>query len=409
MSLGLLLLTFGLAAAPGRDNCQECHAALDGRLAAPAQAYARDVHRRAGFTCASCHGGDAQETDPGLAMSKQRGFLGAIARTAIPKLCARCHSDAALMHKYRPQQRVDQLAQYLTSVHGQRLMKGDTAVATCSDCHGAHGISEVKDPQSPVHPLRLPQTCAGCHADAQHMRPYGLPTDQFEQYRQSVHWEALARRRDPSAPSCAACHGNHGATPPEVNSMAAVCGTCHALVEDLYRQSPHRAAFEAGGRGGCTVCHGHHRVLRASPEMLAGEKAICAQCHESGSKGAAVANEMAGLLAKLRDALARAQGILNRAARDGMEVSEATLRLQDGQEALVKARVAVHTVRLENVASLVHEGLSIADQSYRAGEQALRERDRRRLGLLVSLVTVSVAIAGLWMKLRAIESGGKQT
>lgn len=409
MNLGFLLLTTGLAVAPAADKCQDCHVVLEERLAAPAKDYGRDVHRRVGFSCASCHGGDPRETDPTLAMSTQRGFLGKIPRTAIPKLCARCHSDAALMHKYRPQQRVDQLAQYLTSVHGQRLMKGDTGVATCSDCHRAHGITEVKDPQSPVHPLRLPETCARCHADPQRMKPYGLPTDQFDQYRQSVHWEALARRRDPSAPSCAACHGNHGATPPEVHSMAAVCGSCHALVEDLYRQSPHRAAFEVGGRGGCTVCHGHHRILRASPEMLTGKNAVCGQCHEPASKGGVVAGEMAASLTRLRGALDRAEKILKQAARDGMEVSEATLRLQDGREALVKARVAVHTARLGDVASLIEDGLAIADQSWRAGQEALRERDRRRLGLLISLVAVSAAIAGLWLKLRTIESEGRQT
>ena len=60
--------------------------------------------------------------DPEVSMSAARGLRRQHpSRTAIPKLCARCHSDANLMHKFRPQQRVDQLAQYQTSVHGKRL------------------------------------------------------------------------------------------------------------------------------------------------------------------------------------------------------------------------------------------------------------------------------------------------
>ena len=36
-------------------------------------------------------------------MSASRGFVGKPARAAIPKLCARCHSDATVIHKFRPQ------------------------------------------------------------------------------------------------------------------------------------------------------------------------------------------------------------------------------------------------------------------------------------------------------------------
>ena len=52
-------------------------------------------------TCESCHKGGRYE----------------IARTAIPALCASCHADPAYMRKFNPQVRVDQYAQYLTSVH----------------------------------------------------------------------------------------------------------------------------------------------------------------------------------------------------------------------------------------------------------------------------------------------------
>ncbi len=403
MSRRLVWLPALFPALLAADSCRDCHSALEGPLGAPAAAFARDVHAHRGFGCADCHGGDPAQDDPALSMSRARGFLGKISRLQVPRLCARCHSDARLIHKFRPQQRVDQFSQYLTSVHGKRWAAGDAAAANCVDCHGVHGIREVRDAESPVHPLKLPATCARCHADAAYMARYRLPTNQFEEYRQSVHWEALAKRRDPSAPSCASCHGNHGATPPQVSSVAAVCGSCHALLEDLYRQSPHQPVFAALGRGGCSVCHDHHRVRRPSVELLAGPRSVCVQCHQAGSPGAAAAAEMARLIRSLNTELDRSDAILAQAARDGMEVSEAQARQQEGREALVKARVAVHTARLAEVAARAREGLAIAAQTYRAGQDALRERDFRRWGLAVSLAAIALTLAGLWLRIRALE------
>lgn len=398
------VFALAFAAQGAKDSCRECHAGLDGPLQAPAAAFAGDIHARRGFGCADCHGGDPTQEDPERSMSRARGFLGRISRLQAPRVCARCHSDANLIHKFRPQQRVDQMAQYLTSVHGMRWAAGDDATANCADCHGAHGVREVKDSQSPVHPLRIPGTCARCHSDAGRMAKYKLPTRQLEEYRQSVHWEALAKRRDPSAPSCASCHGNHGAAPPQVSSVAAVCGMCHALLEDLYQKSPHQPVFSAMGRAGCSVCHGHHKVLRPSVELLDGPQSVCADCHEPDSAGGAAAREMARLIRRLQAALDRSDRILAQAVRDGMEVSEAVLRQQEGREALVKTRVAVHAFRLDAVAERANEGLAIAEATYRAGEGALRERDFRRLGLVVSLVAIAVTITGLWLRIRALEN-----
>jgi nitrate/TMAO reductase-like tetraheme cytochrome c subunit len=404
-----LLVGLNLAAYAAKDSCVECHSAMDGRLQAPATAFPNDVHQHRGFSCADCHGGDRTSDDPEVAMSRSRGFLGKIARTAVPKLCAHCHSDAALMHRFAPQQRVDQYAQYLTSVHGKRIAAGDAAAAECVDCHSVHDIREVKDPASPVYPLRLPETCARCHASAAHMARYKLPTNQFEEYRQSVHWQALSKQGDLSAPTCASCHGNHGATPPQVSSVSAVCGTCHTLMEDLFNKSPHQPAFKSMGVAGCVVCHSNHAVLKPSPAMLAGARSVCTQCHEPKSAGALAASEMAGLIGKLDGALGRSDQILARARRSGMEVSEALLRLQEAREDLVKAHVAVHAFQVVAVDKPVEEGLAIAAQTYSAGEAALRERNYRRIGLAISLVTIVITMAGLWLALRAIERPGALT
>jgi hypothetical protein len=86
-----------------------------------------------------------------------------------------------------------------------------------------------------------------------------------------------------------------------------------------------------------------------------------------------------------------------------MEVSEAVLKLRDGREALVKARVATHTLETAAVQKAADAGLAIAAETRHAGESALKERDFRRFGLIFALVAIALTIAGLWLLIRSIE------
>ena len=125
-------------------------------------AFGEDVHAAAGLTCAACH-----------VSSRGAGALPIPARTAIAPLCATCHSDAAYMRRFDPQVRIDQFLQYQTSVHGKRMAAADERVATCTDCHGAHGIKRVNDARSPVAPLNVTTTCGRCHGDPARMKLFG--------------------------------------------------------------------------------------------------------------------------------------------------------------------------------------------------------------------------------------------
>ena len=186
--------------------------------------------------------------------------------------------------------------------------------------------------------------------------------------------------------------------------MAAVCGTCHVLMENLYNKSPHQAAFATMTAGGCVVCHMNHAVLKPSDKMLAGSDSVCSQCHEAASPGGIAAAEMAGSIKKLGDAIAGSDAILADAARSGMEVSEGLLRQNDAKEALVKARVAVHAFRAAAVSEAVGQGLKTAAETHQAGQQALLERNRRRVGLGIALVTILIVIGGLWLAIRRLEN-----
>jgi predicted CXXCH cytochrome family protein len=394
----VILMLAGAALA--KDSCLECHSRLEGKLQTPASLFKDDIHVKAGFSCKDCHGGDPSSDDPKVSMSPARGYKGKVSRTATPALCASCHSDASKMHKFNPRQRVDQHSQYLTSVHGKRLASGDVSAANCIDCHSVHDIRPVKNGQSPVHPQRLPQTCGKCHADARHMAKYKIPVTQLTDYQGSVHWEALSKRGDLSAPSCASCHGNHGATPPQVSSIAAVCGTCHPIMEELYNGSPHKPVFDAMGVAGCEACHGNHAVKRTSPALLAGKESVCSQCHDGDSAGGKVAVGMLEHIAKLQQGIKGAADILQKAKVAGMEVSDSELKLGEARQALVQARVAVHGFEEKGVAKATQEGLKITAECFRGGEKALGELGFRRRGLLFSLAAIFVTILGLWLAIR---------
>ena len=405
----LFLLYWSLNIASAADSCMTCHSALEEGTKGPATLIKNDVHIAHGLSCVDCHGGDRSSDDPTVAMNKAKGFKGKPARTAIPKFCASCHAKPDIMRKFAPSERVDQYELYQTSVHGKRLAAGDANVATCIDCHSVHDIRAVKDSMSPVYPLHVADTCSRCHSDKVKMAPYKIPTNQFDEYRASVHWEAMTKRGDLSAPSCASCHGNHGAKPPQVESVAAVCGTCHVLFETLYEKSLHKAVFSgAGGGGGCIVCHSNHGIHQPSTAMLVGPNAVCSGCHDAGSAPARTAAQMAAWIDGLDRALKQSESVLARAEEYGMEVSEAQVRLIDGRENLVKARLALHAIDPAEMKNPIDAGMVVAGETREAGQAALREKDFRRWGLAISVLLIGIAILAIRFLIRRIETNGSR-
>lgn len=343
-----------LAADPPPTSCTACH--FDAEIFEDAAGELRqkldeDVHAQAGLSCHDCHGGNPDPAadadaamDAGWAANPYRG---APERGEVPGFCGRCHSDPEYMKRFDPAARIDQEQEYWTSHHGTALAEGNGSVATCVSCHGGHGVRRVGDPRSPVYPLRVAETCAGCHADPAHMAGAvladgsPLPTDQYARWGQSVHAAALVERGDLSAPTCNDCHGNHGAVPPGVDSISRVCGQCHGREAGLFRASSKLEGFhrhneyllEAEGRcdacheapdppaalsgarhfAECATCHGNHSVMRPTLAMLAPLPPYpCAFCHEdvAGAQGAAFEPEdLRNRYAATRDSLlARAEG-----------------------------------------------------------------------------------------------------
>jgi hypothetical protein len=116
---------------------------------------------------------------------------------------------------------------------------------------------------------------------------------------------------------------------------------------------------------------------------------------------------MSLLIRNLDESVQRSDRILERSRSYGMEVSEALLRQTEAKENLIKARVAVHAFRVDPVRKRVAEGLAVTQATWNAGAEALRERDHRRIGLLVSLTFIVITLAGLWLTVRRIEASQK--
>ena len=342
-------------------------------------------------------------------MDPAKGFIGKPRREQIPQLCGRCHSDAQFMKQYNPALRVDQVAEYATSVHGRRLRElGDPKVAVCVSCHPAHSIRPPSDPQSTVHPLHVAETCGRCHADAKYMAELQDPDRsarevQDERSRQGDGGQgrpggADVQRlpRQPRRPS-----------PPGIAWVGNVCGQCHSVTADLFKKSVHAKAFAEMGSPGCATCHENHAIKDAGDAMLGlGDKAVCATCHSADDKGGKSAAEMRALVDSLAAATDRAPLVLDKAERAGLEVSQGQFDLSGAREGLVKARTAVHAFAVGAVTQEVQPGLAIAEKATARGARALEDLRLRKAGLGVSLVIIVALMAGLVVKIREVDRRG---
>lgn len=387
------------------ESCAVCHLAIGvEHLTKPAEIYKTDIHAVKGFGCVACHGGDG--TIPGLeAMDPKKGYIGKPTPTQVVEVCGRCHSDAAFMRQYNPNLRVDQVVEYYASIHGKRLREAkDPKVANCASCHQPHSIRPANDARSSVHPTRVADTCGACHANKEYMAPYKIPTDQVDQYKQSVHWKMLSGKGDLSAPTCNDCHGNHGAAPPGVASVIHVCGNCHAVNWELLNKSFHGKIFVQMGIPGCASCHGNHAIFETSDAMLAaGEKSACATCHPPGSSGDLLAAGMLKSIENLKANYEKALAVLNDAEHAGMEVSQPLFELNEAQTALIKARAAIHGFDQALLDKEIEPGLKVSEKAYALGVKALDELQFRRKGLAVSALIIFALVIGLILKIRQIE------
>ena len=265
LKLGIALLALVLGDAGGRLaaaaalDCAGCHD--------QGQKLAKSAH--AGLACDTCH--ESHDQYPHKA--------------GIPKpQCATCHADQA--------------GDYDSGVHGLARKNGNEGAPDCGVCHGS--AHELLPPSSQAFRIAVPDTCGMCHPSV------------VEQYRASVHGQALARGVT-QAPLCTDCHGEHkiikptnAASPVNAAHIRDTCGSCHGDVR-LDRKfglpSDRLVSFDSSYHGlaakegvqtvaNCASCHGVHNILPSSdPNSTINPKNLpktCGQCHPGAGKRFAI-------------------------------------------------------------------------------------------------------------------------
>jgi predicted CXXCH cytochrome family protein len=390
------------AAKASADQCVACHREAD---IMPEHFLDADIHMTAGLSCAGCHGGDPTSDDEERAMSPKAGYRGVPSKEEIPAFCGRCHSDIAFMRKYQPGIETDQQTQYATSVHGQKLRAHDKKVADCTSCHTSHSILPASDTRSSVHPLNVPATCGHCHGDKDYMAGYGIPTDQLEKFKTSVHGVALLTNEDTGAPACNDCHGNHGATPPGVNSIAQVCGQCHVNNMQYFTASRMGHAFVEEGYHGCEECHGNHAIAKTSDRMVGNkEGAVCVDCHIEGDKGFLAAGKIHASLDTLATTYDVAVTRQAQVQKIGMDDVDIGFMLQEAHQSLIQSRTLVHTFDPEKVSTRTGEGLAKAREAIEMADRQVKDYHVRRRGFGMATLFTTILALALFLRIRQMES-----
>jgi len=388
------------------DKCFDCHSGWEEGDKTPSKLFSHDVHLKNGLGCSDCHGGDPTLDDMDE-VRKSRGFKGVPNPAKIPDFCAACHSNPAYMVKHNPALPTDQLEKYKTSIHGKRLYeKGDIKVANCVSCHSVHNIESPEIPTSTVYAQNIPQTCARCHADSAYMKEYGIPTDQYEKFAKSVHGMALLVKKDNGAPACNDCHGNHGATPPGVTSLSAVCGTCHNLIADNFAKSPHKAAFDAMGYPECEACHSNHYI--EEPKLYwvgTTDSSLCIKCHapDDGTRGLATADEISKSLAKLFRSYGQSVAEIADADEKGMMVTDEKFALNEVKQAIIQTRTEVHTFDAARVGVIAESGIATAEKVYKVGQSKIDDYYFRRKGLGIATLLITILAIAIYLKIKSID------
>lgn len=266
------------AAKLNRATCATaCHEAASKEYALGAHQAALDKGDPLAPTCVSCHGGhEILHVKDRKAPQHRLNSL---------YLCGDCHKKHAPNDEgVSGQQRIDS---YLASTHAKAVQKsGLLWAATCSDCHGAHGVLPSRDPASTVSAKNTPGTCGKCHEGIQ------------EIYAQSVHGKKSAEN-DPRAAICTDCHSAHGireigSAPDFLRDVIAECGTCHDTKDNSGRESSYYKTYHESYHGQvtrlgskraarCSDCHGAHDILPLADanSRVSGANLIetCAKCH----------------------------------------------------------------------------------------------------------------------------------
>ncbi|MBE0652018.1 MAG: hypothetical protein IH595_14420 [Bacteroidales bacterium] len=123
------------------STCGTCHKGIYNKYVTSDHAITKNDRTHTYPTCVTCHSAHK------ISNVKQDRFM-----DEVTGQCGSCHKQLA--------------KSYLETYHGKAHELGNMKTAKCSDCHGAHHILNVNNPNSSVSPKNIVTTCKKCHPDA---------------------------------------------------------------------------------------------------------------------------------------------------------------------------------------------------------------------------------------------------
>jgi cytochrome b subunit of formate dehydrogenase len=273
---------------PAKPTCATCHADQQKAYDSGFHAKAIKAGDQAAARCTDCHGSIHEilpSSDPNSRTS----------HTNIPKTCAVCHDDAAKMGNAGLT--AQPAVSYPESVHGLAVAGGSQKAAVCSDCHGSHDIRAAGDSQSSIFKANVPQTCAKCHETQKSEFMASIHGQAIA--RGNMHAPActdchgihtIKRHTDPNSSVAGA------------NLARITCAQCHESVKlsaefgvpgrrtSTYMASYHGMATQMGSAvaANCASCHGVHNILPSSDPKSTINSAnlmkTCGQCHPGANE-----------------------------------------------------------------------------------------------------------------------------
>lgn len=123
------------------NTCANCHKSIYEDYIASDHSYLQLDEDKEFPTCATCHSAHI------ISNVSQDKFM-----KEITDQCGTCHEYLSRTYK--------------ETYHGKAYMLGDMNAARCSDCHGAHKILSVSNPNSMVGYNNIVNTCKQCHKNA---------------------------------------------------------------------------------------------------------------------------------------------------------------------------------------------------------------------------------------------------
>jgi predicted CXXCH cytochrome family protein len=151
-------------------NCTSCHGSH--KILPHTDPQSRTNRANIAATCASCHFGINEQYQQGV-----HGKAVAAGDKHAP-VCTDCHTAHGIIEPTSADFRMqstpicgschrEKFSTYRDTFHSQLgLLGGYVETARCWDCHQAHDVRPASDPNSPIAPAHLVQTCGRCHAGA---------------------------------------------------------------------------------------------------------------------------------------------------------------------------------------------------------------------------------------------------